>query len=72
MVTGLQAVLMLYVGCVGLGWRQNSKPVVAQKAPNLPLPVEHGDPILPAYDRQIQPPRHVGQAIKLHSAMAPA
>ena len=43
-----------------MGRRQSSKPVAAQESLNLPLFVEHGDPVLPGDDRQIQPLRHVG------------
>ena len=51
---------MPYFGCVGLGRRQSSKPVAAQESLNLTLFVEHGDPVLPGDDRQIQPLRRVG------------
>ena len=51
---------MLYFGWLGRGWRQSSKAVAAQDSLNLTLLVEHGHPVLPGYDRQVQPLRQVG------------
>jgi hypothetical protein len=57
---------------VRLGRRQSLKPVAAQKALNLSLPVEHCNPALAADDRQTKPLRHVGARHHVLAAMAAA